>query len=87
MDTAAAIAQLPFIAFMLFLGGGVFGLLMSGKLRWEREINESNKAGAEWKVIAVTATTTSSQQAEQIKSLSEQVRDLTEQVKALMAMK
>lgn len=84
MGTAAAIAQLPFIAFMLFLGGGVFGLLMSGKLRWEREVNDRDKAITEWKNVAITSTGTASQQAEQIKTLSEQVRDLTEQVKMLM---
>lgn len=78
---AAAIAQLPFIGFMLFLGGGVFGLLMSGKLRWEREVTERDKAIVEWKTIATTATGTASQQAEQIKSLSEQVRMLTGLVK------
>lgn len=82
---AAAIAQLPFIAFMLVLGGGVFGLLAGGKLRWEREVTERDKAAAEWKTIATTATGTASQQAEQIKAMSEQIRTLTEQVRTLMA--
>lgn len=84
MDVAA-IAQLPFIAFMLVLGGGGIGLLMRGKLRLEREVTDRDKAIIEWKTIATTATGTAAQQAEQIKTMSEQIRTLTDQVKTLMA--
>lgn len=80
-----AIAQLPFVAFLLVVGGTVFGMLARGVLRWNREViveqaiaAKSEKSESEWKAIATSLTATVSQNAEQIKALTDQNRTLLE---------
>lgn len=80
----AALAQLPFVAFLIVVGGGVFTLLATGKLRWDREIKVAEAAQAkaeageaDWKAKATKMVEVNDVQGQQIKSLTESVATLT----------
>lgn len=85
-----ALAQLPYVAFLIVVGGGVFTLLATGRLRWDREIKaaeeqvaKAERSEGEWKAIATTSTATAADQSQQIQRLSTTVATLTAALQAV----
>ena len=78
----AALAQLPFAAFLILLGVMVVWTGSRSMWVWGRELTRCEKSEGEWKVIATKMTETNVVQAAQITALSDSVALLTALVQA-----
>lgn len=74
---AAQLVQLPLAALLVVLGGTFFSLLLTGKLRLEREVireeilrKKAEEGEAELKAIVVSLTATVSAQGDQLGRLT-----------------
>jgi hypothetical protein len=78
-----ALAQLPYVAFLLVVGGGIFTLLATGRLRWDRELKKAEAETVEvrvdrdyWKALALKGAETNAKYADHVEQLTSVVEAL-----------